>query len=222
MLYLLSKHTTVQLEENVMQQLLIVDLESTCWENHIAPSGARQSVDEMEIIEFGCVIATRAGEVLDKCSFLVRPKVHPELSPFCQQLTTISQAMVDAAPLFTEVVPEIDAWLRQWPDLTYWTSWGNYDRRHIEAQSMREGVMPGFMRLPHLNLKTIWKNTTGERKRNGLGSALKYHNLAFEGRPHRGIDDACNMARLLPCMGWSPAILARTEEERKSITQPAT
>lgn len=81
-----------------MQRLLIVDLEATCWENHIAPSGARQSVDEMEIIEFGCVIATRAGKVLDKRSFLVRPRVNPELSPFCQQLTTISQAMVDAAP----------------------------------------------------------------------------------------------------------------------------
>jgi len=198
-----------------MQRLLIVDLESTCWENHIAPSGARQSVDEMEIIEFGCVIATRAGEVLDKRSFLVRPRVNPELSPFCQQLTTISQAMVDAAPLFTEVVPEIDAWLSQWSDLTYWASWGNYDRRHIAAQSRREGAMPDFMHLPHLNLKTIWKNTTGERKRNGLGSALKYHNLAFEGQPHRGIDDACNMARLLPCMDWSLAILARTEGETK-------
>ncbi len=68
--------------------LLIVDLEATCWENHIAPSGCWQSVDEMEIIEFGCVIATRIGEVLDRRSFLVRPRVHPELSPFCQQLQT--------------------------------------------------------------------------------------------------------------------------------------
>jgi len=191
--------------------LLIVGLEATCWENHIAPSGCRQSVDEMEIIEFGCVIATRSGEVLDKRSFLVRPRVNPELSPFCQQLTMISQAMVDATPLFTAVVPEIDAWLSQWPGLTYWASWGNYDRRHIEAQSMREGVMPDFMRLLHLNLKTIWKNTTGERKRNGLGSALKYHNLAFEGQPHRGIDDACNMARLLPGMDWCFTSVARTE-----------
>ncbi len=76
---------------------------------------------------------------------------------------------------------------------------------------MREGVMPDFMRLLHLNLKTIWKNTTGERKRNGLGSALKYHNLAFEGQPHRGIDDACNMARLLPGMDWCFTSVARTE-----------
>jgi inhibitor of KinA sporulation pathway (predicted exonuclease) len=194
-----------------MKPMLIVDLEATCWENHIAPSGSRQSVDEMEIIEFGCVVTTRAGKVLDKRSFLVRPQVNPDLSPFCQQLTTISQTMVDDAPLFTEVIPEIDAWLRQWADLTYWASWGNYDRRHIEAQSLREGVIPGFMRLPHLNLKTIWKNTTGERKRNGLGSALKFHHLAFEGQPHRGIDDACNMARVLPFMDWVFAAVARTE-----------
>jgi inhibitor of KinA sporulation pathway (predicted exonuclease) len=191
--------------------LLIVDLEATCWENHIAPSGFRQSVDEMEIIEFGCVIATRKGDVLDKRSFLIKPRDNPVLSPFCQQLTSITQAMVDEAPLFVDAVSELGTWLSAWPKLRSWASWGNYDRRHITAQSRRENRTPGFMRLPHLNLKSIWKHTTGERKRNGLGAALKYHALAFEGQPHRGIDDACNITRLLPYMDWSLASLARTE-----------
>ena len=85
--------------------LLIVDLEATCWENHIAPSGFRQSVDEMEIIEFGCVIATRKGDVLDKRSFLIKPQDNPVLSLFCQQLTSISQVIMTAgiSPLSPDV-----------------------------------------------------------------------------------------------------------------------
>ncbi|KAA0874782.1 3'-5' exonuclease [Nitrincola tapanii] len=199
----------------MQQAILIVDLEATCWENQIAPSGSRQSVHEMEIIELGCVVATCAGVILESRSFLVRPQINPILSPFCQQLTSIKQMMVDQAPVFAEVVPEVDAWLRSWPDLRLWASWGNYDRRHIAAQSAREDCMPTFMRLPHLNLKSLWKMTTGERKHNGLGAALKFHALTFEGQPHRGIDDARNMARLLPQMDWSLAIMARTDGVEK-------
>ena len=53
--------------------LLIVDLEATCWENRMAPAGETQSIHNSEIIEFGCALATRAGELLDSQSFLVRP-----------------------------------------------------------------------------------------------------------------------------------------------------
>jgi len=45
--------------------ILIVDLEATCWEISLLPSGERQSTENMEIIEFGCALATRAGELLD-------------------------------------------------------------------------------------------------------------------------------------------------------------
>jgi len=91
------------------------------------------------------------------------------------------------------------------------TCWENHIAPSGCRQSRRANRTPSFMRLPHLNLKSIWKHTTGERKRNGLGAALKYHALAFEGQPHRGIYDACNMARLLPYIDWSLASLARTE-----------
>ena len=45
----------------------------------------------MEIIEFGCALATRAGELLDSMSFLVRPAKNPQLSEFCTTLTSITQ-----------------------------------------------------------------------------------------------------------------------------------
>ena len=57
--------------------VLVVDLEATCWERRTAPSGERQGAHNMEIIEFGCALATRDGELLDSQSFLVRPTQNP-------------------------------------------------------------------------------------------------------------------------------------------------
>jgi len=157
----------------------------------------------MEIIEFGCALATRAGELLDSRSFLVRPVRNPDLSAFCRSLTGISQAMVNAAPPYPEVIYALDDWLGQPAESLVWCSWGNYDRHHIQAESETHGIAPRFLACPHLNLKRIWRRSTGQKKKTGLARALAFHDLAFEGRPHRGVDDAGNIVRLLPFMDWA-------------------
>lgn len=183
--------------------LLVVDLEATCWENRQTPGGEPQSVSTMEIIEFGCALATRRGELLGSRSFLVRPTWSPQLSQFCTDLTSISQRMVDEAPQFSEVVRQLDEWLGQPAKDFIWCSWGNYDRFHILAESQKRRCAPMFMEWPHLNLKRIWRRTTGQKRKNGLAHALAYHQLTFSGHHHRGVDDARNMVRLLPFMNWS-------------------
>ncbi|BCB73492.1 exonuclease [Vreelandella aquamarina] len=157
----------------------------------------------MEIIEFGCALATRDGTLLDSKSFLVRPVRHPHLSGFCTKLTGISQTMVDAAPGFTVVCQEINAWLGSPAKEFIWCSWGDYDRLHIQAESEQYNSPPVFLTYPHLNLKQIWRRTTGQKKKNGLAHALAFHELEFEGHHHRGVDDARNIVRLLPFMDWS-------------------
>ena len=95
-----------------------------------------------------------------------------------------------------------------------WCSWGNYDRLHLEAQSLLDGAQPAILARPHLNLKRIWRRTTGQKKKNGLASALAFHDLAFEGSHHRGVDDARNIVRLLPYMEWSLESELLTSPER--------
>ncbi len=185
------------------ETILVVDLEATCWEDQTTPAGDAQSVNNMEIIEVGCALATRKGSLLDARSFLVRPIRNPELSSFCSELTGITQSMVDAAPTFPEAIAAMDDWLGDLPDDFIWCSWGNYDRLHLEAQSLLDGAQPAILARPHLNLKRIWRHTTGQKKRNGLASALAFHDLAFEGSQHRGVDDARNITRLLSFMKWS-------------------
>ena len=120
--------------------LLIVDLEATCWEMQRAPNGDSQSIHNMEIIEVGCALATRKGNLLDAHSFLVRPTRNPVLSDFCMELTGITQSMVDAAPTLPEAIEAMNAWLGDLPDDFIWCSWGNYDRLHLEAQSQLDGA----------------------------------------------------------------------------------
>lgn len=51
--------------------------------------------------------------IKDTFHSLVRPTWRPRLSPFCRTLTSISQAGVDAAPTFVEVVPRLADFLEK-------------------------------------------------------------------------------------------------------------
>lgn len=195
-----NRKKTIEMNES---PVLVLDLEATCWADRTRSEGEPQSLDNMEIIEFGCALATRQGELWDSRSFLVQPTWNRTLSEFCTSLTSITQPMVDEAPCFPEAVQALDAWLGSPPDDFIWCSWGNYDRLHVLADSEKHGCTPGFMAYPHLNLKRVWRRTTGQKRKNGLAHALAYHELGFEGHHHRGVDDARNMVRLLPFMDWT-------------------
>ncbi|MDV6316694.1 3'-5' exonuclease [Idiomarina sp. HP20-50] len=177
--------------------ILIVDLEATCWEGNVEGLERKQTVDDMEIIEFGCVVAKFDGTVVDSRSFIVRPQLHSKLSQFCTQLTSITQNDVDSAPVYQNVVSEINQWLESY-NLSAWGSWGNYDKNQINAEFRRHGLAPEFLSRPHINIKQQWRQGKVSSRNAGLDNALQYHGFSFEGTHHRGIDDALNIARLLP------------------------
>ena len=182
--------------------ILVIDLEATCWDAG-TPEGEAQSIHAMEIIEIGCVLTNRLGTVLDTRSFIVRPERQPILSEFCIALTQITQAMVDNAPPLKEVIDQMNAWLEGTETIALWSSWGNYDLNHLTAQCALDNADSQLLNLPHLNLKKLWRRTTRQRKKTSLAHALAYHELVFDGQPHRGVDDARNIARLLPFLDWS-------------------
>jgi len=149
------------------------------------------------------VLTNRLGTVLDTRSFIVRPERQPILSEFCIALTQITQAMVDNAPPLKEVIDQMNAWLEGTETVALWCSWGNYDLNHLTAQCALDNADSQLLNLPHLNLKKLWRRTTRQRKKTSLAHALAYHELAFDGQPHRGVDDARNIARLMPFLDWS-------------------
>lgn len=168
---------------------LVVDLEATCDDTGAIPRAAS------EIIEIGAVLVD--GETLapvEEFQTFVRPTVHRTLTAFCTGLTTITQADIDTAPTFPEVAPE----LRAFGEGALFCSWGAYDRNQLVRDAARHDVP---MPLPgrHVNLKETWARTLGG-KPTGTSRALARVGLQVIGTHHRGIDDARNIARLLPFM----------------------
>jgi inhibitor of KinA sporulation pathway (predicted exonuclease) len=176
---------------------LVIDLEATC------DQGGRIPRDETEIIEIGAVLVDAATLApVDAFQTFVRPIRHRQLTPFCTQLTSITQADVDPAPTFPVALQRLTRWMGGRDAL--FCSWGDYDRDQFGRDARRHGVALPFGQR-HLNLKRAFGERMGEARGPGTGQALRRVGLRFEGTPHRGIDDARNIARLLPfSLGRAP------------------
>ena len=195
-------------------KLLVVDLECTCWENEQPGNDERQ-----DIIEIGvCLLDLASGAVEDPDGFIVRPR-RSTVSPFCEKLTKISQNMVDAGLEF-EAALEI---LRERYQSTHrpWASWGNFDRVCMQGQCRDFGVEYPFSG-DHFNLKTLHALHHRLPKAIGLFPAVKRAGLVWQGQHHRGVDDACNTARLVhrlfgPGLAAAPATADASGAERGEL-----
>jgi inhibitor of KinA sporulation pathway (predicted exonuclease) len=169
---------------------LVIDLEATC------DSDGQMPREETEIIEIGAVLvdATTLAPLGEWQTF-VRPLGHAVLTPFCKQLTSITQADVDAAPTFPVAMQGLARFVHGHDAL--FCSWGEYDRNQFRRDGARHGVRAPLGK-DHLNLKERFTRVAGDGKKLGVGQALGRVGLRFEGTAHRGIDDARNIARLLP------------------------
>ena len=180
----------------VNQPILVIDLEATCDEGDGIPA------DQMEIIEIGAVWATAEGKVLDAFQSLVRPVVRPQLTPFCRQLVGIDQVEVDAADLFPVVAARLASFaqLHQAGQKT-WGSWGKFDATQLARDCERHGAPHPLQDFEHVNLKRRFAKAR-KIKEVGMARALQMVGLELDGSHHRGLDDARNIAKLLP---WCPA-----------------
>ncbi|HLO47173.1 MAG TPA: 3'-5' exonuclease [Kamptonema sp.] len=170
---------------------LVVDLEATCCDR----GTIRQ--DRMEIIEIGAVIVEpKTLTIIDEFQTFIKPVRHPILTEFCKSLTSISQKQVDGAPTYPEAIALLKNWLSGYSNAVF-GSWGDYDRKQFQQDSNFHKV-PFPIAYPHVNLKQLFTETQALPKRYGMAKALQLAGLPLEGTHHRGIDDARNIAKLLP------------------------
>jgi len=206
-----------------MNNLICLDLEASCNDS------PKLHPDLMEIIEIGACLVDKNGKVLDQFQTFVKPSSSALLTPFCTQLTTITQADVDGAPGFVQAVEAFEEWIAkcvtQFGPVDFWGSWGAFDRNQFERNARLVNVPPPdfLSQIEHRNLKNLYGNAVGMKDRGpGLGKALNYEGIKFSGTKHRGIDDALNISRLVPvCLGikqsqWrdSPAAKRQKSEVR--------
>jgi len=177
-----------------IQRLNIIDLESTCWPDQIAPNGAPQRFAS-EIIEIGIAqVDVKSLEILEKKSYLVKPVTYPKLSKYCTDLTSITNEMLDEEG--TTLAYAIARMLSEFKTMKYeWASWGDYDRSQFQRECEHKNIQYPFHKT-HLNLKYILSTLIGSKVQRNMDGIMEFLDMKFEGSAHRGVDDAYNTAKI--------------------------
>ncbi|KAI7796242.1 3'-5' exoribonuclease 1 [Triplophysa rosa] len=176
--------------------ICVVDFEATCEENN--PPDYHH-----EIIEFPIVlIDTHTLEIVDTFQEYVKPEVSPQLSDFCTQLTGITQEMVDEGNTFYTVLKRAVSWLKEKElgtkyKYTFLTD-GSWDMgKFLYTQCKLSRIRyPQFARK-WINIRKSYGNFYKvARSQTKLICMLENLGMQYEGRPHCGLDDSHNIARI--------------------------
>ncbi len=166
---------------------IIFDLEATCWPETIGTT--------REIIEIGAVKINDKQQIISEFDSFVKPDLHPILSDFCKDLTSINQHEIDNAEYFPHVIAQFRKWINLEHGDYLLCSWGFYDRKQIIEDCNLHNLEFEWVKK-HISLKHQHAKLTNQNRPLGLGTALKIENMQFEGTAHRGIDDARNISRI--------------------------
>lgn len=169
-------------------QFIIFDLEATCWPGN-------QDFRQQEIIEIGAIKSDHYGHRLSEFQTFVKPRLFPDLSPYCVQLTGISQSEVDSAPDFGRAVSRFRSWFADDDETCLLCSWGGRDRELLEDNCKLFGLDVTWLE-DYIDLKAQYHQLNNMSRLSGLKKTLKRESLAFEGNHHRALDDANNLFNL--------------------------
>ncbi|KXJ11780.1 3'-5' exoribonuclease 1 [Exaiptasia diaphana] len=182
----------------------VIDFEATCEKEN--PQDYKH-----EIIEFPAVLVDGSTlEVVDIFHQYCRPVLKPILTEFCQELTGITQDVVDNSMFFGQVLDEFHIWLKKHElgtkhKMAVVTD-GPWDiARFLVLQCEISNIMLPKWSKRWINLRKHYRNYYKTRCK--LIDMLENLGLHFEGRPHCGLDDSKNIARIMIKMiqdGWEP------------------
>lgn len=188
---ILMKNNTIEIPQKTF---IITDLEATCDDQSNTQSTFNRELSEP--IEIGAVAVNEKLEIIGEFQTFIKPlNYNSKLTEFCTKLTKIQQSDVDTAPLYNEAYHNFETWFKQYPNPEF-CSWGRYDFYELKKCCERNNLT--FFFTSGINLKNLFAKKQKIGREIGLGRALSRTGLQFIGTQHRGIDDAKNIARLLP------------------------
>ncbi|KAA8580346.1 hypothetical protein FQN60_005881 [Etheostoma spectabile] len=155
--------------------ICVVDFEATCEEDN--PSDFHH-----EIIEFPMVlINTHTLQIVDSFQAYVKPELNPQLSDFCVKLTGITQER-ELGTTYKYAILTDGAWdMSKFLNIQCRLSHIRYPQFAKKWINIRKSY-GNFYKVPRTQTK--------------LSTMLEKLGLKYEGRPHSGLDDSRNIARI--------------------------
>lgn len=176
--------------------LVIIDFEATCVENSDPDTFVH------EIIEFpGVLVDVKQKTIVGMFRKFCKPTINPVLSDFCKDLTGVNQSEVNNAEEFPVVLQQFEEWMHSFGlglDHSFAiVTDGPWDiRRFLSRQLEISGLTFPKWARQWINLRKVFCNFY-ESPRYNLENMLLKLGLKFEGRPHCGLDDSKNIARIV-------------------------
>lgn len=191
---MLGASATQMVQEQHFDYFLVLDFEATC---NNAARMVPQEIIEFPVLKFNW----KTLQVESQFHQYVQPRRHPQLTPFCIELTGIVQDMVDGQPYIEDTLKQFDLWMhREILDkkATFaFVTCGDWDLKTMLPSQCEYFNIP----RPHyfnnwINIKQSFSSVTHIYPK-GMISMLDHLQLRHEGRHHSGIDDTKNIAAIL-------------------------
>ncbi|XP_021708678.1 ERI1 exoribonuclease 2 isoform X2 [Aedes aegypti] len=215
------------LSTQTFQYLIVIDFEATCW-----PAEDAQKWKKNEIIEFPAVLLNLSnGQIESEFRQFVMPIENPRLSDFCIQLTGIRQDQVEnGVPLHT-CLSLFDRWLKKnvlgdrgliLPKMApsnptgtvAFATWTDWDLGScLTKECTRKKINKAGYFDQWIDVRAIYK-TFYQHNPKSFADALTTLGMRFEGRPHSGMDDSKNIARVVAKMRREGANFIITKDLR--------
>ena len=148
-----------------------------------------------ETIEIGALCLNNYGEMLGSYNRFIKPIINPYLSPFCKELTSITQEDINRARTFPIVIEEFKDWADIFENEYLLCSWGSFDKKMLINDSILHKLDYDWIEC-HINLKRQYHEFKRINKPYGLKKAIEKEGFEFTGMHHRGISDAENLAKI--------------------------
>ncbi|XP_066588068.1 26S proteasome non-ATPase regulatory subunit 6-like [Prorops nasuta] len=197
----------------VMQRfkyLLVMDFEATCQEVGL--------LKPQEIIEFPCLaLSTSDWEVKSLFHHYVKPRIHPQLTSFCTELTGIMQETVEEEPYFPEVFAKFCSWLDKEgflkdPNESAFVTCGDWDLKvMLPNQCELDNISLPNKFNEWINLKASYCQAMNYYPRS-LKDMLNRLKLPTKGPFHSGIFDAKNMVQIIQAIAEKKLIFDITSK----------
>lgn len=161
-------------------RVIIFDLEATCIEDNRGYA--------METIEIGAI-----DNFGNEFNSFIKPIINPILTPYCKNLTHISQSDVDTADTFDLVILDFIRYI----DGDEILSWGEFDKNQLlrDLELHKLYIYKNQITDNYKNLKDYYKEVTGFKAK-GTRKVMNKLGIEFVGKQHRAITDAINLQKI--------------------------